>query len=124
MAAAQPRPADDPRRTRLSIPLPLEAALTYSLGTITGVLFLMLEKENDYVRFHAWQSCFLFLPLLLLHAILSFTLVGSIIILVIDILVIIAMGYKAHKDAATLDRFMLPLIGPLADRMNREENEH
>jgi uncharacterized membrane protein len=30
--------------------------LTYLLGPITGVLFLVLEKENRFVRFHAFQS--------------------------------------------------------------------
>jgi uncharacterized membrane protein len=32
------------------------AALSYILGLITGVVFLVLEKENRYVRFHAAQS--------------------------------------------------------------------
>ncbi|MFN2564288.1 MAG: DUF4870 domain-containing protein [Gemmatimonadaceae bacterium] len=32
------------------------AALSYILGLITGALFLVLEKENRFVRFHAAQS--------------------------------------------------------------------
>jgi uncharacterized membrane protein len=31
-------------------------ALAYLLGPITGVLFLVIEKENRFVRFHAAQS--------------------------------------------------------------------
>jgi uncharacterized membrane protein len=31
-------------------------ALAYVLGPITGVLFLVLEKENRFVRFHAAQA--------------------------------------------------------------------
>lgn len=31
-------------------------ALSYFLGPITGVVFLLLEKENRFVRFHAMQS--------------------------------------------------------------------
>lgn len=31
-------------------------ALAYILGPVTGVLFLVLEKENRFVRFHAAQS--------------------------------------------------------------------
>jgi uncharacterized membrane protein len=36
----------------------LAAALSYSLGLITGILFLVLEpwKSNRFVRFHAMQS--------------------------------------------------------------------
>lgn len=32
------------------------AALSYMLGLVTGIIFLVLEKENKYVRFHAAQS--------------------------------------------------------------------
>ena len=32
------------------------AALSYMLGLITGIIFLVLEKDNKYVRFHAAQS--------------------------------------------------------------------
>ena len=31
-------------------------ALAYSLGPITGIAFLVIEKENRFVRFHAAQS--------------------------------------------------------------------
>jgi uncharacterized membrane protein len=31
-------------------------ALSYLLGPITGILFLVLEKEDRFVRFHAAQS--------------------------------------------------------------------
>ncbi|CAG8641159.1 3459_t:CDS:2, partial [Acaulospora colombiana] len=41
--------------TSLSIRVDIEAAMTYCLGCITGVLFLIVEQKNDYVRFHAWQ---------------------------------------------------------------------
>jgi uncharacterized membrane protein len=32
------------------------AALSYILGLITGIIFLVLEKDNRFVRFHAAQS--------------------------------------------------------------------
>lgn len=31
-------------------------ALAYILGPITGVLFLVIEKENRFIRFHAAQA--------------------------------------------------------------------
>lgn len=30
--------------------------LTYLAGFITGIIFLIIEKEDRFVRFHAWQS--------------------------------------------------------------------
>jgi hypothetical protein len=40
--------------TRLPMSLDVEAALTYVGMVFSGILFLILETKNDYVRFHAW----------------------------------------------------------------------
>ena len=45
--------------------------LTYILGPITGVLFLVLEKENRFVRFHAMQSVVVGIALVALSIVLS-----------------------------------------------------
>jgi len=37
------------------------AALSYVLGPITGIIVLVLERENKFVRFHALQSTLWFL---------------------------------------------------------------
>ncbi len=34
----------------------MAGALTYLLGFVTGIIFLLMEKENRFVRFHAMQS--------------------------------------------------------------------
>jgi uncharacterized membrane protein len=34
----------------------LAAALTYLLTWVTGIIFLVVEKDNEYVRFHAKQA--------------------------------------------------------------------
>ena len=51
--------------TATGLPQNLAGALTYLIGPITGIAFLVLEKENRFVRFHAMQStivsCALFL---------------------------------------------------------------
>lgn len=36
------------------------AALVYALGFLGGILFLMIEKRNRFVRFHAMQSALVF----------------------------------------------------------------
>ncbi|KAI8093897.1 uncharacterized protein BX664DRAFT_259709 [Halteromyces radiatus] len=41
--------------TTLPIRVDIEAALTYLFPPLSGLLFLVLETQNDYVRFHAWQ---------------------------------------------------------------------
>ncbi len=32
------------------------AALSYVLGFVTGLIFILIERENRFVRFHAFQS--------------------------------------------------------------------
>ena len=36
------------------------ALLTYVLGWVTGLVFLLIEKEDDFVRFNAAQSIVVF----------------------------------------------------------------
>lgn len=49
-------------------------ALAYVLGPITGVIFLVLEKD-PFVRFHAMQSIVVFIGLFVLQWVLGLTLI-------------------------------------------------
>ncbi|KAL2915195.1 hypothetical protein HK105_205302 [Polyrhizophydium stewartii] len=40
--------------TAMPIRLDIEAALCYVLGAVSGILFLILENKNDYVRYQAY----------------------------------------------------------------------
>lgn len=73
----------------------LAAALSYALGAITGVLFLVLEpyKNNRFVRFHAIQS------IILNVAVIAIAIVFSIIV---SVLVSIA-GFWVLTVALPLD---------------------
>src|SRR3569833_1979309 len=46
-------------------------ALSYLFGIITGVIFIVLEKENQFVRFHAMQSILVFAALFILGIVFS-----------------------------------------------------
>ncbi|SDO44894.1 DUF4870 domain-containing protein [Alkalicoccus daliensis] len=48
------------------------ATLSYVLGFITGLIFLFLEKDNKFIRYHAMQSIVISLAFLLINTILSF----------------------------------------------------
>src|SRR3989344_4697379 len=50
----------------------LMGALAYLLGPITGILFLLMEKGNKFVRFHAMQSTILFGGLFVVNIVLGF----------------------------------------------------
>ena len=49
-------PAPSVARSSSGLAPNVASALAYVLGIITGVIFLVIEKENRFVRFHAAQS--------------------------------------------------------------------
>lgn len=104
------------------------AALSYLLGFITGIIFLVIEpyRRDPFVRFHAFQSIFLSAALVIISIIWS-TVFGALFFAsfgilwsflgLIWILIRIAffvlwllMMYKAYNN----ERFLLPFIGPIA----------
>lgn len=58
LSREEPSGATPPTKQQTSTGLSPNAAgtLAYVLGALTGILFLVLEKENRFVRFHAAQS--------------------------------------------------------------------
>ena len=50
--------------TTLKLDPNVAAALAYLGGVLSGIVFLVLEKQNRYVRFHAMQSTITFLLVL------------------------------------------------------------
>ena len=48
------------------------AALSYLLGFVTGLIFFLVEEDDEFVRFHAAQSMVVFGGLFVLYIILNF----------------------------------------------------
>ena len=109
----------------------LAGLLCYLVGIVTGILFLVLEPYNKskFVRFHAFQSIFFFVAWIavwivlaifsaMLHIVLGFLLVATLMGLVH---LLVWLGFfilwiflmiKAYQG----QKFMLPIIGALADK--------
>lgn len=100
----------------------LMAALTYLLGFITGIAFLMIEKDNSYVRFHAMQSTITFGGIFLLGIVLGFIpIIGLILgglIGPVSLILWIVLMYKAYSG----ERFKLPYIGEMAEKQINKVN--
>lgn len=93
----------------------LAGLLTYVLGFVSGLVFLVLEKQSAYVRFHAYQSTIAFLALSTTGFILGFipligSLLGSVLSLASLVLWLVLM-LKAYKG----ERFKLPILGDMAE---------
>lgn len=93
----------------------MAATLCYVFGWISGLIFLLIEKQDQEVRFHAVQSIIVFGALHLLSIILDASLIGIPLIpliylasLVLWILLII----KAYQG----EQYKLPFAGDLAEK--------
>ena len=95
-------------------------ALAYLLGPVTGVLLLLTEKKNAFVRFHAMQSTVFFGGMILLYVVLAIVpIIGWLILVVLSsilplvsfILWLILM-WKAYNG----EKYMLPYFGNLAQK--------
>lgn len=95
----------------LGLPKNTAAALSYVLGWLTGIVFLLIEKD-PFVRFHAMQSIITFgvLNVLVLIPVLNIFL-GPIVMIVGFILWLVLI-FKAYQG----EEFKLPVIGEFAKK--------
>ena len=102
----------------------IAAALSYVFGAFSGVVVLILERENKFVRFHALQSTLFFLFVKLLFGVLNFVvgipILGFFLGLLLNpvlwiggLLVLLAwlfLMYQAYENKT----FKLPVFGEVA----------
>jgi uncharacterized membrane protein len=102
-------------KTSTGIDANLAAALTYLVGFVTGVVFLLVEKENRFVRFHAMQSTLLFLGIVLLDILLQIVpILGALVVFLLVIpasaILWLFLMYKAYQG----EEYKLPFVGQIA----------
>ena len=86
--------------------------LCYVLWWVSGLVFLLVEQENKFVRFHAMQSIIVFAVITIVGFILSWIpFIGGIIWLLGVVLWIVLM-VKAYQGT----RYKLPWAGDLAEK--------
>ncbi len=114
--------------TRSGLQPNLAATLSYVFTIISGAVFLIIEKDNKYVRFHAMQSILLgaaFFIIWMALAVFSVAVLPFMHVMVwfINSAVHLVLGlgwlilwallmYKAHKG----EKFKLPVIGNIAEK--------
>ncbi len=109
--------------TKLGVSENIAGVIAYILGWITGLILLVIEKENKFVRFHAAQSTALYAGLFILNIVLGFlsgiAYVGlifsliSILVALISFVLWIFLMYKAFKG----EMYRLPVIADYADKL-------
>jgi len=83
----------------------------YLLGFITGIVFLVVEKESGFVKFHARQSTITFLGLLVLMIVIGWIPVLNILIFVLSLILWLILMVKALRG----EKYKLPVVGKLAE---------
>ena len=101
----------------------LVAALSYFLGFITGVVILLVEKDDKFIRFHAMQSSLVFGAIFVADIILG-AVIGAVPILnlinslfntlvfIIALIVWIVSMLKAFQG----QMFKWPVVGNFAEK--------
>jgi uncharacterized membrane protein len=106
-------------KTALGIDENIEGLLCYVLGFITGILFLVLEKDNKFVRFHAMQSIVTFLALFVISMVIGFIpILGwmlSGLLGLIGLVLWLLLMFKAYQG----EMYKLPIAGDLAEKQIR-----
>ena len=93
-------------------------ALAYVLGPITGVIFLILEKD-PFVKFHAMQSIVVFVSLFVLQWVLGLTVILLVLVPLIGILGFVLwllLIYKAWMG----EEWEVPILGKVARNLAKK----
>jgi uncharacterized membrane protein len=92
--------------------------LCYVLGWVSGIIFLLIEPENTFVRFHAIQSIYVFGTLTIAGIILGWIPVIGVLIWIVTFILWIVLMVKAYQGT----RYKVAWAGNLAERRAGKRN--
>lgn len=103
-------------KTSIGLAENVAGLLCYVLGWVSGIVFILIEPENKFVRFHAMQSIIVFGVLTIASLILGWLpVIGGFFVWVISLLSFIlwiVLMVKAFQGAT----YKLPWAGNLAEK--------
>jgi uncharacterized membrane protein len=114
------------QKSALGLDANITALISYPIG-IVALILVFIEKDNKFVRFHAFQSLLfwaavtiLCITLTIFSTILFFisatlSALFSLVFLLIGLGIMAAVVFLAYK-AFQNDKFKLPVIGDMADK--------
>ncbi len=88
----------------------------YLLGFITGIVFLAVEKESRFVKFHARQSTITFLGLFVVMLLIGWITVFGVLIFIFSLILWLMLMVKALRG----EKYMLPIVGKWAEEKTRQ----
>jgi uncharacterized membrane protein len=97
----------------------LAGALCYVMGFVTGILFLVLEKDSRFVKFHALQSIIVSLAFTIVwYVLLGIPFFGWIFLILSPIvfLAFVAVWILLMVKAYNGEKFKMPIAGDIAEQ--------
>jgi len=105
-----------PAQTSIGLQPNIAGLLCYVAGWITGIIFLVIEKKSQFVKFHAWQSIMTFAVLNVAYLIFfRIPVIGWVITWIISILSFV-LWIILIIQAGTGKMWKLPWIGNWAEK--------
>jgi uncharacterized membrane protein len=112
---AAPESSVEEAETSLGTTQNASALLAYILDWVTGIVFLLIEKDNKFVRFHAMQSIMIFVPLTIASFVVGFLpFVGALLSVIVQLATLIIwlfMMFQAFQGK----RYKFPYAGDYAE---------
>lgn len=102
---------DDKGRSSTGLDENVAGFFCYLLGFITGIVFLVVEKESRFVKFHAKQSTITFLGLFVVMLIFGWIPILSILVFIFTLILWLILMVKALRG----EKYMLPIVGKLVE---------
>lgn len=101
-----------PKKSGTGLNRNVAAMLCYVAGWVTGLVFLLIEKEDKFVRFHAMQSLLAFGLLTVIPFVPLIGWILSPFIAILGFVLWIVCIYKAYQG----EEFKLPVVGEFAKK--------
>jgi len=110
-------------KTSMGLEPNIAGLLCYAVGWITGIIFLIIEKENQFVRFHAFQSIAVFGVITIVSIVLGFIpVIGVVLSWLIGVgafILWIVLMLKAYQG----NKWKLPIAGNFAEKQVRAKSQ-
>jgi uncharacterized membrane protein len=108
--------SQQPVKTSSGLEPNVAGLLCYLLTWVTGIIFYIIEKQNEFIRFHAVQSILVFVPYMVIVIILSIIpFIGWILAVLLGIAAFIlwlVLMYNAYQGK----KLKLPIVGDIAEK--------
>lgn len=90
--------------------------LCYVLGWVSGLVFILIERDSNFVRFHAIQSIYVFGALTIASIVLGWIPPLNVVLVpllgVLGVVLWIILMIKAYQG----EKYKLPLVGDWAEK--------